>query len=374
MKQFRGRTFINYLPGHSSLEGTGAAKYFSPLLLTLATCFFATGFYSYRDLHHREDSFAKQCNTATAEITNWKTETTTERGGRRGRKKTYTTQIIDYNFVTEDNRLFSGRDIVDTWKDKPVSYSGIRPSNTSPIEIEYLRSDPTTSRIAISNRNSSGYSLSVLSMIIAVVLFAIPCINALPKMLRLLTYGSVFAIVGLTPIAMGVAAPYFIFSQSAAQDNPQNDPDLVIWLIIGCSSFLIALGAVPFWLGLFLITRCRMLIDDYEDLLDLPGMPRFGDRITIMPRHFYFTDAAIIIDHQNQAVSFYNCHVRNGFFPWPLAIHSCDIRRLKIEERKRVSKGVEFHDTILGTSVGKTTLSMNDPAVNDLLLLLRYHH
>ncbi len=211
-------------------------------------------------------------------------------------------------------------------------------------------------------------------MIIAVVLFAIPCINALPKMLRLLTYGSVFAIVGLTPIAMGVAAPYFIFSQSAAQDNPPNDLDLVIWLIIGCSSFLIALGAVPFWLGLFLITRCRMLIDDYEDLLDLPGMPRFGDRITIMPRHFYFTDAAIIIDHQNQAVSFYNCHVRNGFFPWPLAIHSCDIRRLKIEERKRVSKGVEFHDTILGTSVGKTTLSMNDPAVNDLLLLLRYHH
>lgn len=370
MKQFRGRTFINYLPGHCSPEGTGTAKFFTPLLLTLATIFFATGFYSYRDLHHREDSFAKQCNTATAEITNWKTETRKKRGRW---KATYTTQIIDYKFVTEDNRLFSGRDIVDTWTDTPVSYSGIRPSNTSPIEIEYLRSDPTTSRIAISNRNSSGYFLSFLAMIIAVVLFAIPCINTLPKMLRLPTYGLVFAIVGFTPIAVGVAAPFFIFSQSPAQDNLPNDPDLAIWLIIGCSSFLIALGAVPFWLGLFLMTRSRMLINDYEDLLDSPGMPRFGDRITIMPRRFYFTDAAIIIDHQNQAVNFYNCHVRNGFFSWPLAVHSCDIRRLKIVQRKRVSKGIEFHDAILGTSVGKTTLSMNDPGVNDLLQLLRFH-
>lgn len=370
MKQSRERTSITCLSVNIFSERTGLGKFLAIILLALATIFLVLGFYSYRDLYYREDSFAKQCNTSMAEITKW--ETTTAQSGRGSTKTVLITHIIDYQFETEDGKRFSGRDIVETWRDKPKSRFGLTPFLKAPIEIEYLRSSPMTSRITISNRNAREYDHSILSMIIGAMLLAITCINALPKMLRLMTYGLIFSLIGFIPLLMGLAFPFLIYFRNVIEGDPMKDIGLIFFTMIGCSSVLIALGVTPFWLGVFLLTRSRMVIEDFEDLLDAPGIPSVGNALTILPTYFYFTDAAIIVDHDNQVICFYNCHVRNGFLPWPLAIHSCDIKSLRIEERKEVFRGVLYHDAILWSSAGKTKLGFNAPGVIELLLLLGY--
>ena len=273
--------------------------------------------------------FMREGTNATGRITSSSTQTSSRKG------KSYTTQIIHYSYEVEGGASQQGQDSVKTWRHKPSSASAFKPQSNDEIVVEYLKSSPEKSRIVIPNRYGDEYLFSILAMVAGGLFFLTRFINSQSTRLRLQCYGGLLMLIGSA--------------------------------LIG---FMLAFASMPIWFGWTLIRSSRLAFTDPRELLDLEWMPRCPGRTSIMPRSWFGADAALILDHENRVIHFFNCHVLNGFIPRNQLIYSCKVNELERSEKTYSNKGRKITETLLKSPGGATRLNMHEAGVKEFLDLL----
>lgn len=185
-----------------------------------------------------------------------------------------------------------------------------------------------------------------------------------PSSLRLQCYGGLLFLFGLAFLASSIERVFFAHSETRRPGD--------FWLD------LLAFVTVPppillgaFWYGWFLISHSQFTFSDPREILNQEWMPRCGDRITIVPRAFLGTDAALVVDHHSSLVHFLNCHVPKGFIPNPMLVYTCKIDELRIEETTFSTQHGKVTQAIVYSPIGSTRLGTREPGVIQLLGLLR---
>jgi hypothetical protein len=89
-----------------------------------------------------------------------------------------------------------------------------------------------------------------------------------------------------------------------------------------------------------------------------------------MPRSWFGADAALILDHENRVIHFFNCHVLNGFIPRNQLIYSCKVNELERSEKTYSNKRRKITETLLKSPGGATRLNMHEAGVIEFLDLL----
>jgi hypothetical protein len=257
-----------------------------------------------------------------------------------------------------------GRDWVKDWRHKPESPSAIKPKKNDEIVVEYLKSHPKTSRIVIPNRYAYEYQLSSLAMILSAILLGIVIINGLPAEVRLKTYGMILILFGLC-----IVAP-FIYSIFQIPNNLDRLAEGIV-VLLGMLALLPPFRVGFIWWGYFLISSSRFTFSDPLELLQNEWLSGCGNRLTIIPRNYLGTDAAIMVDHQHEMIHFINCHVTGGFIPRPMQHYSCKLDRMRIDanEDRPLARGKSL--VVLSSPVGTTKLDRMEDGVKELIAMLR---
>jgi hypothetical protein len=88
----------------------------------------------------------------------------------------------------------------------------------------------------------------------------------------------------------------------------------------------------PIWYAAFVISRPVFDFSDPIRLLKTEGVLCISDLLTILRYRLLGTESAIILDHQNESLHFFNCHVAKGFIPKVLRVYSCKTDSLQFHE------------------------------------------
>ena len=350
------KTEVEITPENASLLKAEQKKATSRSFLRWAILFFLGGIGSYGWWLYQDMRFMREGTNATGRITSSSTQTSSRKG------KSYTTQIIHYSYEVEGGASQQGKDSVKTWRHKPSSASAFKPQSKDEIVVEYLKSSPEKSRIVIPNRYGDEYLFSILAMVAGGLFFLTRFINSQSTRLRLQFYGGLLMLIGSALIGWFV---YGIFLSSSEGPQPSDLPIVIIFFL-----FLLAIASLPFWFGWTLIRSSRWAFTDPRELLDFEWMPRCPGRTSIMPRSWFGADAALILDHENRVIHFFNCHVLNGFIPRNQLIYSCKINQIERIEKTYSSKGGRITQVTLKSPAGATRLDLKEAGVEELIDLL----
>jgi hypothetical protein len=350
------KTEVDIIPENASLLKAEQKKATSRSFLRWAILFFLGGIGSYGWWLYQDMRFMREGTNATGRITSSSTQTSSRKG------KSYTTQIIHYSYEVEGGASQQGQDSVKTWRHKPSSASAFKPQSNDEIVVEYLKSSPEKSRIVIPNRYGDEYLFSILAMVAGGLFFLTRFINSQSTRLRLQCYGGLLMLIGSALIGWFV---YVFYRSNSEVQRPGDFPLMVIVFF-----FLLAIASMPIWFGWTLIRSSRLAFRDPRELLDLEWMPRCPGRTSIMPRSWFGADAALILDHENRVIHFFNCHVLNGFIPRNQLIYSCKVNELERSEKTYSNKGRKITETLLKSPGGATRLNMHEAGVKEFLDLL----
>jgi len=350
------KTEVEFIPENALLLRAEKKSATSKAFLRLALLFFLGGIGSYGWWLYQDLRFIGEGANATGRITSSSTQTSSRKG------KSFTTQIIHYNYEVEGGASQQGKDSVKTWRHKPSSASAFKPQNNDEIVVEYLKSSPEKSRIVIPNRYGEEYLLSFLAMVAGGSFYLTRFINSQSTRARLRFYGGLLMLMGSALIGWFV---YVLFQSNSEVQRPGDFPLLVMAFF-----FMIAIATMPIWFGWSLIRSSRLAFTDPRELLDLEWMPRCPGRTSIMPRSWFGADAAIILDHENRVIHFFNCHVLNGFIPRNQLIYSCKINQIERIEKTYSSKGGRITQVTLKSPAGATRLDLKEAGVEELIDLL----
>ncbi|MFM8573879.1 MAG: hypothetical protein ACKOAU_19945 [Pirellula sp.] len=200
-------------------------------------------------------------------------------------------------------------------------------------------------------------------MVLSGVLLLILLITSLSTKQQLQCFGGLLVLLGLA---------IMLFFIGLIFDDEQVKRPGDIWLmLLGLATIPIPFSGAAIWYGWFLISRAQFNFRDPLEVLSTQWIPQCGDRITIVPRAFLGTDAAIVLDHQSRKIHFLNCHVTRGFIPQVMRAYSCEIPELRIEEKTYSSKQGQVTYAIVSSSAGATRLGMHEPGVAELVHILR---
>ena len=297
----------------------------------------------------------------TGIITSYQSQTTSSKGNTR------TTHTISYNYAADEGTTLTGSDAVKCWRHLPATGSPLNPKSGQPIEVEYLRSNPNTSRINIRNRFDTEYELAINAIVASIVILMIRFINSFPIRLRIQIYGVLFTLGGLAIVA---AFLYLLLKMS--RDSPAARDMSVYLEVLIFFLFMITPFVIAFiWFGWSMLKRSRRSFEDPREMLNLASMPPLGNRITIFCQRWLGRDDVIILDHQKRWVHFFNCHSIRGFFSRSLDLYSCAIDSIKIVEHVMSTKNGKVPQVHLISKDGRTILGLNKPGVNEFIELLR---
>jgi len=305
-------------------------------LLTVACLLLAGGVGSYLWFMTRDSKYMYDGVVTQGIITSIQSQTRTTKQGR-----TITTHTINYNYESDTNTQHSGWDTIQSWRDVPKSQSALHPQSDQPIDVEYLKSNPQTSRIVVLNRYRAEYAMSITTMVVAMACLVIQFLNMLPSRLRAKGLGTFLILAGLATAFSAIHVP----------------------LLVITFPFLI----IPVAYGFFLLARCRHSFQDLLELQRLESLPPLGDRASVLLSQFYGVDASLILDHQKRQIHFINCHVTNGFNSKLLDVYSCDIDSLDVSQKTVATKHGKIMQAILQSKDGATTLELQNPGVNEFL-------
>ena len=126
----------------------------------------------------------------------------------------------------------------------------------------------------------------------------------------------------------------------------------------------------PIWYFWFVLSRPYLDYSDPIELLQSEGIRNRPDRLTVLRRSFLGTDSAIIFDHQNILIHFFNCHVAKGFIPRVMRVYTCQIDSLGYREETVDTEEQSIIQGILTSSDGSTTLGLHEPGVPEFLELV----
>jgi hypothetical protein len=126
----------------------------------------------------------------------------------------------------------------------------------------------------------------------------------------------------------------------------------------------------PIWYFWFVLSRRYLDYSDPIELLWSEGIRNRPDRLTVLRRSFLGTDSAIILDHRNSLIHFFNCHVAKGFIPRVMRVYTCQIDSLGYHEKTVYTEEKSIIQGILTSSDGSTTLGLNEPGVLEFLELV----
>lgn len=348
---------VVFIPENALLLRAKKKSATSKAFLRLAILFFLGGIGSYGWWLYQDIRFIGEGANTTGRITSSSTRTTSGKG------KSVTTQIIHYSYEVEGGVSQRGKDFVKTWRHKPSSASAVKPQNNDEIAVEYLKSSPEKSRIVIPNRYSEEYLLSILAMVAGGSFFLTRFINSQSTRARLQFYGGLLMLMGSAMIGWFV---YVLFQSNSEVHRPGDFP-----LLVMAFSFMTAIATMPIWFGWSLIRSSRLAFTDPRELLDLEWMPRCPGRTSIMPRSWFGADAAIILDHENRVIHFFNCHVLDGFIPRNQLIYSCKIKDIERSEKTYSGRGGRITQTTLKSPAGATRLDLKEAGVEELIDLLK---
>ena len=126
----------------------------------------------------------------------------------------------------------------------------------------------------------------------------------------------------------------------------------------------------PIWYFRFVLSRPDLDYSDPIELLRSEGIRNRPDRLTVLRHSFLGTDSAIILDHRNSLIHFFNCHVAKGFIPRDMRVYTCQIDSLGYHEKTVDTEYETIIHGILTSSDGSTTLGLNEPGVLEFLELV----
>ena len=343
----------NYVEWRSQKRGMLSIVFANGAMLFFIIGFSTSLWWYYQDYRFRQDGVK-----AIATVESWDTRCSYSKG------RHLDTHTINYQYKTDTAASHLGRDWVKDWRHKPESPSAIKPKKNDEIVVEYLKSHPKTSRIVIPNRYAYEYQLSSLAMILSAILLGIVIINGLPAEVRLKTYGVILILFGLC-----IVAPFFygIFQIPNNLDRVAQ----AIMVLLGMLTLLSPFYVGCIWWGYFLISRSRFTFSDPLELLQTEVLSGSGDRLTIVPRNFLGTDAAIMIDHQHETIHFINCHVTSGFIPRPMQHYSCKLEQVRIETIEDWPRAGGKSLVVLSSPVGTTKLDRMEDGVKELIAILQ---
>lgn len=185
---------VTLLPETYDKIQSARQKKLGNLLLGYASLLLIGGIISYsfwylKDMPYRDDG------VTTTAVIDW-VDVQTKFTHSKGRSSSWTTNTINYRYSSELGEQASGSDSVKTWRHIPKSSSGIAPKNNEEILIEYLKSDPKTSRILIPNRYQQEYIWSAIAIAAAVLLLLVRWIQTFENRMRYHVFGMVLLISG----------------------------------------------------------------------------------------------------------------------------------------------------------------------------------
>ncbi len=336
-------------------------KAMSRMLVILAVSLLVGGVVAYGWFFAEDRRYLIDGVKATGIITSYQSQTTTSKGNTR------TTHTISYNYSANEGTQLTGSDAVKCWRHLPPTGSALNPKPEQPIEIEYLRSNPKTSRINISNRFDTEYELAINAIVASIVILVIRFINSFPIRLRIQSYGVLFTLGGLA-----IVASFLYLLLNAPRDSRAAQDISGFLIVLFFFLFMITPFAIAFiWFGWSLLKRSRRSFEDPREMLNLASMPPLGNRITIFCQRWLGRDDVIILDHQKREVHFFNCHSIRGFVSRSLDLYSCAIDSIKIVEHVMSTKNGKVPQAHLISKDGRTTLGLNNPGVTEFLALLR---
>jgi hypothetical protein len=352
-----GVSKVTLLPeNYEELQSTQWKK-LGNLLIGIVSLLLIGGFVSYCLWFYEDWLYRREGITTTAVINSVDVQTKATRGKGQVRTTLWTTNTINYQYSTQDGEQASGRDKVKTWRHIPKSNSGVAPKNNEEILVEYLKSDPKTSRILIPNRYQSEYTWSATAIAVAIFLILIQFVNLLRNPVRAQVYGVLFLLAG---IVLFTWATNFVFFQRHESDSADDSMIMTVFFL----AFCVPISLTLLWIGWFFFSSARLSPSDPRQLLELLKQVEKKDSITILAYGHFGTQAAILLEEDSRRVHFVNCHVKKGFLPWVMPLHSCLESDLKYTEKHHKTKyGKTMTQAILATPTGTTSIYHDVPGV-----------
>lgn len=329
------------------------------LLLGYASLLLIGGIISYSFWYLKDTPYRNEGVTTSAVIDWFDVQTKVTRS--KGRSSSWTTNTINYHYSSELGVQASGSDTVKTWRHIPKSSSGIAPKNNEEILIEYLKSDPKTSRLLIPNRYQQEYIWSAIAIAAAVLLLFFRWIQTFENRVRYQVFGMGLLITGSALLTWAI---YFAFVQRQENHNPDDRMVLILlYLLVLVPSILTIL-----WIGWFFFSSARLSPSDPRQLVGLLTEVNKKDGITMLAYRYYGTRAAILFEKESKRVHFVNCHVKKGFLPWVIPLYSCSAHDLIHKEKDHKTKyGKTITQSIITTPTGSTSIYHHVPGVLEFL-------
>ncbi len=179
-------------------------------------------------------------------------------------------------------------------------------------------------------------------------------------------------------VAFGIAimVPFLFFVVAMAvhflRTLLSNQVTLNEWLMyLGFIVISLPFVIGPIWYLRFLVSRPDFDYSDPMELLRSEGIRNRPDRLTVLRRSFLGTDSAIVLDHRNSLIHFFNCHVAKGFIPRVMRVYTCQIDSLQYHEKTVYTEDGSFIQGVFTSSDGSTTLIQNEPGVLEFLELVK---
>lgn len=180
----------------------------------------------------------------------------------------------------------------------------------------------------------------------------------------------------LAAFGIAILVPFLLFVVAMAvhflRTLLSNQVTLNEWLMyLGFIVISLPFVIGPIWYLRFLVSRPDFDYSDPMELLRSEGIRNRPDRLTVLRRSFLGTDSAIILDHRNSLIHFFNCHVAKGFIPRVMRVYTCQIDSLQYHEKTVYTEDGSFIQGVLTSSDGSTTLIQNEPGVLEFLELVK---
>jgi hypothetical protein len=207
-----------------------------------------------------------------------------------------------------------------------------------------------------------------------------PLIKVLPegfaepgsRRIRLLGFeGWGLSVIGLISLILFLACTVILVISFLGQVQ-KNGLSLNDWLMcLGIFVLSLPFGIGPIWYFWFVISRPKFDFSDPLELLRTEGLRGYPDRLTILRYNFFGTDSAIFLDHRNNFIHFFNCHVAKGFIPKVMRVYTCNTDSLRYHERTYRDEDGSVTKGTLTSSDGSTTLVLTIPGVTEFLELVK---
>lgn len=359
-----GTARVTLLPENYEEIQSSQRKKFGNLILGYASLLLIGGIVSYSFWYLKDMPYRDEGITTTAVIDWFDVQTKVTRS--KGRSSSWTTNTINYHYSSDLGEKASGSDSVKTWRHIPKSNSGIAPKNNEEILIEYLKSDPKTSRLLIPNRYQQEYIWSAIAIATAILLLFFRWIQTFENRVRNQVFGMGLLITGSALLTWAI---YFAFVQRQENHNSDDGMALILLYLL----FLIPSILSLLWIGWFFFSSARLSPSDPRQLLGLLTEVNKKDNVTMLAYRYYGTSAAILLEEDSKQVHFVNCHVKKGFLPWVIPLYSCSANDLIQKEKEHKTKyGKTITQSIITTQTGSTSIYHHIPGVVEFLHKLNH--